>query len=81
MLEWNQETSCYEATVESSHIEVDGDIFAEAEQERRNRYIREGMDKKEAIQKAWEELRDPIEWIGSLPMDGVSINGIDRSEK
>jgi len=62
-LVWNNDTRCYEAHFpDGDSVQVDGDAFAEAEEEMREKLIKDGTPPKEAEQKAWEELRSAEQW-------------------
>lgn len=79
LLTWNQSTGCYQANVNGDLVEVTGKAFIEAEQELRAVYEAEGMSKDAATGKAWDNLKDAEAWLQD-PMDGLYINGHDRSE-
>jgi len=71
MLTWNNNSRNYEATVDGQFVEVDGDVFAEAEQEM---VATCGMSEQEAF----GTLSNANQWIGNLPMDGVYIDGVEQ---
>lgn len=77
-LEWNHTTGRYQADFDGHLVEVDGDVFAESEQEMRQTYIEQGMSEDDAEQKAYNDLVAVSLWTPD--MHGVSIDGKSQSE-
>ncbi len=78
-LKWNSDAGNYQASEDGHLIEVDGDVFAEARTDLIKELVAEnGLSEEEAYQQADDELSKTVTWTGSLPMHGVSIDGVPQ---
>ena len=73
-LTWNNDTRQYVGQIGNDRIEIDGDVFAETEQEMRAQYVKDGMSEEDAEKKAWAELNDVTVW--QTDNDGVTVTPI-----
>ncbi len=78
MMIWDEENRVYTGRIDEMLITVEGDVFAETEQDLRDKYIEDGLSFEQAEQKAWCELRDAVRWYGDFK--GVTITPMEKEE-